>query len=261
MFKCENASGAIKNFTDTSASSQRALKHRDERTQHSKTNHESLAQPISVKSLNWWLNHVEAKIYKTMRDIVVFRTVLKIRNGFCREIRLKKLMWYRRTEGLEEIMEVREWIRISFIGWWNFVLSGGGVGWGGGESTWSNFKSYQGLKIFKTSQSWAWGCGCGATSTPSEGVEFAPQRNMLFALLADLNHQHKPYRFFWCDSNKLPSLSNNLFLFKDQPQKQSLFSSTTKASSLSYAMVCNFHSFQAANARATITHRARIGGE
>jgi len=28
------------------------------------------------------------------------------------------------------------------------------------------------------------------------GVEFAPQRNMLFALLADLNHQHKPYRFF-----------------------------------------------------------------
>jgi len=51
-----------------------------------------------------------------MRDIVVFRTVLKIRNGFCREIRLKKLMWYRRTEGLEEIMEVREWITISFIG-------------------------------------------------------------------------------------------------------------------------------------------------
>jgi hypothetical protein len=69
MFKCENAWGAIKNFTDTSASSQRALKHRDERTQHSKTNHESLGQPISVKSLNWWLNHVEAKIYKTMRDI------------------------------------------------------------------------------------------------------------------------------------------------------------------------------------------------
>lgn len=128
-------------------------------------------------------------------------------------------------------------------------------------STWSNFKSYQGLKIFKTSQSWAWGCGCGATSTLSEGVEFAPQQSMLFALVADLNHQHKPYRFFWCDSNKLPSLSNNLFLFKDQPQKQSLFSSTTKASSLSYAMVCNFHSFQAANARATITHRARIGGE
>lgn len=128
-------------------------------------------------------------------------------------------------------------------------------------STLSNFKSYQGLKIFKTSQSLAWGCGCGATSTLSEGVEFAPQQNMLFALVADLNHQHKPYRFFWCDSNKLPSLSNNLFLFKDQPQKQSLFSSTTKASSLSYAMVCNFHSFQAANARATITHRARIGGE
>jgi len=38
--------------------------------------------------------------------------------------------------------------------------------------------------------------GGGGLGGGRGGVEFAPQRNMLFALLADLNHQHKPYRFF-----------------------------------------------------------------
>jgi hypothetical protein len=46
MFKCENAWGAFKKFTDASASSPRALKHGNERTQQSTTNHESLGQPI-----------------------------------------------------------------------------------------------------------------------------------------------------------------------------------------------------------------------
>lgn len=48
VFKCENAWGAFKNFTDTSESPQRALKHKREKTQQRKTNHESFNKPISI---------------------------------------------------------------------------------------------------------------------------------------------------------------------------------------------------------------------